>query len=165
MADARVDLRLLLAHPENLGRGKASQRVVASERDQPLTSNARANLVALRGGALVVPEDRRTQDSASLVQHHEAVHLPRQPDRRHIGACASRLPQRLADAVGDARVPVLRRLLGPERSRRREREWRRRAGHDLPAAINQQRLRAGRRDVDAKEQGTARHDRIPFRHL
>ncbi len=78
--DARVDLGLVPAQPQELRRREAGQGAVAGERDEALEPDALLDLGALGRGALVVPEDRRTQDLASLVEADETVHLARQAD-------------------------------------------------------------------------------------
>ena len=62
VGDAGPDLRLVLANPDQLGGGEPGQRVVAGDLDEPLRADGRADLVALGGRALVVPQDRRPQD-------------------------------------------------------------------------------------------------------
>ena len=76
LGGAGKDFRLLLADPENLGRGKARQCVVAGDADKFGLAHARANLVALRPGALVVPQDGRAQHRTRRIEQHQAVHLP-----------------------------------------------------------------------------------------
>ena len=82
------------------------------------------DLCALGRRALVVPEDRRPDDVAALVEDDEPVHLAAVADRggldAEVGECG----------VGGAR-PVAGILLGPARLRRRERIVALRAGEDL----------------------------------
>jgi hypothetical protein len=58
----RVNLRLLLPHPEDLGRGEAGQRRVGDELDQRLAPpGLRFDLSTLGGRPLVVPQQSRPQ--------------------------------------------------------------------------------------------------------
>ena len=56
--DARVDVRFVVAEPEELRRGEAGERAVAGEGDEPFEPDRLLDLVALGLRALVVPEDR-----------------------------------------------------------------------------------------------------------
>ena len=58
VADARVDIGLVRAQPQQLRGGEARQRAVARQRDQPLEADPLLDLGALGRRALVVPEDR-----------------------------------------------------------------------------------------------------------
>ena len=111
--DARVDLGLVPAQPQELRRGEAGERAVAGERDQALEPDALLDLGALGRRALVVPEDRRTEDLASLVEADEPVHLAREADAALRGA--EPRERGLARAP-----PVLGILLRPAGLRRRQ---------------------------------------------
>jgi hypothetical protein len=145
-----INLWLVAAHPEHLGRGEARKRVVAGHGDQATFLHARANLVALGGGALVVPENRRAQWLPLPVEQHQPMHLARQPDSPHLVARRLRRCQRRPNACSGGVPPVARLLLGPERARCRERQWCRSAGDDTTLLVNQQRLGAGGREVDTE---------------
>ena len=94
--DARVEVRLVRAQPQQLGRGEARQRAVAGQRDQPLEPDALLDLLALGGRALVVPEDRGAEHAPGGVERDEAVHLARQPDAGDlVGGRARRAPASL----------------------------------------------------------------------
>jgi len=116
--DPRVDVRLVLAHPQDLGGGEAGQGAVSGELDEPLLTDGGVDLVALGLRALVVPQDRRAQHLAALVQADQPVHLPRQADAAHPAGGQVGLPQRLADSAHDSVPPLLRILLDPVRARR-----------------------------------------------
>ena len=87
------------------------------------------DLVALRSGALVVPEDRRPHDPVLRVERHEAVHLPREADPD------DRPPPELRERGLARAPPVLRVLLGPAGPRRRERVGALRARDHLPSGV------------------------------
>ena len=144
VADARVDLGLVRAQPQQLGRREARQRAVAGQRDQPLEADAPLDLGALGGRALVVPEDRRAQHALVLVERDEAVHLAREADARRPRAAPS-----AAIAASAARPPVLGRLLRPAGPRLREAVVALGARDDRPVGADRQRLDAGRADVEA----------------
>ncbi len=85
--------------------------VSAIRRSSPTRSSISAHSAAR---ALVVPEDRRAEDVAALVEADEAVHLSREADAGGVHAeprerCLARAP------------PVLGILLRPAGLRRRER--------------------------------------------
>src|SRR5438067_1035084 len=142
MADRRVHVRLVAAKPEELRRGKPRQRAIARERDQPLEPDPLLDLGALGARALVVPEDRRPQQTLALAEHDEPVHLAAEPDR------ALRKPRerRLRGPP-----PVLRILLGPTRPRSRERISLLRRGEHLAVRRDRDGLDGGRADVEPDE--------------
>ena len=139
VADPRVRLRLVRAQPEQLRGGEAGERAVAGQRDQPVEPDARLDLGALGGRALVVPEDRRAQHALVGVEHDEPVHLPGEADRALRQAREARLR---------GAPPVLRVLLRPAGLRRRERVALVGGGEHLAVRRDRDRLDAGRADVE-----------------
>ncbi|MCY1211203.1 hypothetical protein D9M72_229130 [compost metagenome] len=147
---AGEDLGLVLAHPQQLGRGEAGHREVAGDLAQA-RHGARERL-ALRAAAAVVPEDGRAQHLAFRVEQRGAVHLARQADGAYL---RQRLGVRGAQLGHDRleRLPPLGgRLLGPQRVRPVDRE--RRACHADDAVIvrEQQCLELGRAEVESQIQ-------------
>ena len=67
--------RLFVAEPQDLRGLKAGQRRVPSDLDQPLPPHLGRDVLALPLRALVVPEQRRTDDVVVLVEEDGAVHL------------------------------------------------------------------------------------------
>src|SRR5207342_3708266 len=59
--DALVDLGLMAAQPQELGRREARERPVPGQLDQAFEPDQSLDLRALCGRALVVPEDRRAK--------------------------------------------------------------------------------------------------------
>ena len=114
VAGARPDLRLVLLHPEDLGRREAGERVVAGNGDEARLAQAGAHLVALGARALVVPEDGRAQDLAGLVQEDQPVHLPGEADGGDRLGVDPRLGEDAADALHGAVPPEVGVLFGPE---------------------------------------------------
>jgi len=147
-ADPREGLGLVVAQPEELRRREAGQGAVASQRDQALEPDALFDLRALGGRALVVPEDRRADRVAVLVEHDEPVHLPRPADRRGLdGEVCERALRRGPPGLG-----VLLRPAGP---RRRERVGALGPRQDLACRRERERLHSARADVDSDERGHA----------
>ena len=95
LGHARVVGGLLVAEPEDLGRGEASERGVADHLDQPALADALGDGVALRGGSLVAPEQGRADDAAVGIEEDGAVHLTGQTERLHVADA-------VAEGVGDA---------------------------------------------------------------
>jgi hypothetical protein len=144
LRDPRVDLGLVLAHPEQLRRGEAPQGAVAGERNEPLEADALFDLRALLAGALVVPEDRRAEHAVVSIEADEPVHLAGEAD-----------PGRVHPEPGEGDLaradPVVRILLAPARVRRRERVRLLDARDHLAGRGDGECLDAGRPDVDADE--------------
>ena len=60
--------RLMLLHPEDLGRREAWQCFVPGDLEQAVSSVSLPDHLALGTGSLVVPQEGRTNDLAALVQ-------------------------------------------------------------------------------------------------
>ena len=93
--DLGVGVGLVLAHPQQLGRGEAFQRRVGGARDDFGQPDLAFDGLALRPGALVAPENGRPDRLVALVEERRAVHLAGEPDspdgrgvRRGPDACA-----------------------------------------------------------------------------
>ena len=82
-------LRLVVADPDELGGREAGQGVVAGHLDQPLGTDRRPDRVALGGGPLVVPQDRRPEHAIRRVEQHEPVHLAGEADRHDVRSGAT----------------------------------------------------------------------------
>ena len=154
---AGVDLRLVLAHPEDLRRREAGQHLVAGEGKQPIETEPLGDLVALLTGALIVPQDRRPEHPVIAVEHRQPVHLAGHADGAHIGAGRAGLCQRTSDAGSRAFPPLMRILLRPERAGRGDGQLGGRAGDHRPLLIDQQRLGARRRYVYAEKEPFCSH--------
>ena len=145
LRDPRVDLGLLSREPEKLWRREACERTVSRQREKPLEPDPGLDLGALGRSSLVVPEDRRAQHPILGVEHDEPVHLAREADARDL-----RDVQR-AQHVPRRPPPVLRILLRPPGSGRREAVATPGASEHLAVGRNGNRLDAGRPDVEADE--------------
>ena len=149
LTDAAVDLRLVLLHPQNLGRGEACQRVITRNAHQIFLAQPQAHIIALFAGALVVPQDSRPQRYALLVQQHQPVHLPAHTDRGHLRRIDAGLLQRRAHALHRAVPPQIGVLFAPQRLWRLERVLGRAHSDDFALPINDQGLGSRGRGVDA----------------
>ncbi|MBP1963459.1 hypothetical protein J2Z65_002678 [Paenibacillus aceris] len=86
MPNAFVVLRLVLPEPNDFGRGEAGQRPVACQSAEFGFADGRLDVGALLRGALIAPEQRRTDDLLRLVKEDRAVHLSGETDPRNIAA-------------------------------------------------------------------------------
>ena len=78
--DARIGLRLVLAHPDDLGRRESRERDVAAAPRELLGADAFVELVAHGLAAPVVPEDGVANRLPPLVERHQPVHLAAKGD-------------------------------------------------------------------------------------
>ena len=109
-------LRLVVAEPEDLRRREAGERGVGDHLDELLAAAGAAfDLVALGGGALVVPEQGGADDLARLVEEHRAVHLAGEADGGDVGGLQLGLLHDGADDLDRGLPPVFGVLLAPER--------------------------------------------------
>ena len=146
-----VYFRLMVADPEDLGRGEAGQRRVGRNRNQPVVSQALGDLLALGGGALIAPDDGAAEHLAPFVQHHQAVHLPGEADARNGAGRHAAFRQHRADPFHRRVPPVGRFLLGIAVLRLIQRVLRGMGGHHRPRLVKQRGLGAGGADVDAHQ--------------
>ena len=104
----------MFLYPQNLRGGESCQRVIAGDLDQLLASKPVADFVALRGCALIIPQEGGAQDLAFFIQQNQPVHLPRQADafdQRCIYVCFCK---RLTDTFDSAVPPQRWRLFTPQ---------------------------------------------------
>ena len=73
-------LRLVVADPENLRGRETRQRRIRRDLDEALAADALRDFLAFLARALVAPYDGRADDLVLLVEHDEAMHLPREAD-------------------------------------------------------------------------------------
>src|SRR5690606_20913673 len=73
--DLMVDLRFVMADPEELGSREARECVVSGGGNAGITPHLLADFVALGGRALIVPEDGRPEHLARCIEEHQAMHL------------------------------------------------------------------------------------------
>ena len=117
--DPRKILRLILAHPQELRRGKARKGNVRRPRGELLLADGVVEVDDLFGRSAVVPEDGRADDTIALIQRDQAVHLAACADARDQRRVKAR--QQLGNAGHNGLPPVLRPLLRPARMREAQR--------------------------------------------
>ena len=137
MAALRVDFRLIVAHPEDLGRGKAGQGGICGDLDQSLPADLLRDLLALLRGTLIAPEDRLAQHFSCLVEHDKAVHLPGKADTRDICVVYSALLHNILNGAGNRIPPVVRVLLRPAVLRLVHRVFHRGRGNYISCRVKQ----------------------------
>ena len=109
--------------------------------------------IALLGGPLVQPDDRRAQRHTVGIARDDAVYLAAQahrhdPRRVDVG-------RRRVDGVAKCGAVGVRVLLRPAVVLVHHGEWGRAGGHDVAALVDEDNLDALRADVDSQDQ---RHD-------
>ena len=151
VAALRVDLRLVVAHPEDLRSRESRQRRVRGDFDQTLRTDLLRDFVALGGGALVTPDDGAAQDAAVFIEHDKAVHLAGNTESAHESRIHAGLIQHRADRVLRGVPPVGGILLGPAVLRLIHGIFDGSGGHGVSVRIKQHRFGAGRAEVNAKQ--------------
>src|SRR5712691_12825799 len=113
MRRALVHFRLIVAHPEELRRGKPREGRVRDKLNQLFSADLGSDPIALRLAPLVAPDERRTEDGVRLVEQHYAVHLPGEADDGNVRAFEASLLERSPNSAQGRLPPVLGVLLGP----------------------------------------------------
>ena len=111
------NLRLVLLHPPDFRQRESRQRRIRRQLNQPLRSNFRGDLAALFFRSLVTPDQRRPQHFAVRIEHHQAVHLPGEPNARNFIRGNFPCSEALRHGLARGRPPVVRILLGPSAMR------------------------------------------------
>ena len=137
--------------PKDLGRGETGQGRLSCDAKNSVGADTIVNLITLRCGPLIIPQDGRAQDFAFCVEQHQAMHLAGEPDRRNMFRIDLGLIERFANAGDRCVIPILRRLLGPQRLRGRQRILRRDVGGNIALLIDQQRLAPAGSDVNTEK--------------
>jgi hypothetical protein len=99
VGDPRPGLGLVIANPHELRGREPGDRVVARDLDEPLRPDHLADQVALRGGPLVVPQDRRAEHPVRGIEQDRAMHLSRQAHRLDGGTLHARRLERRPDRL------------------------------------------------------------------
>jgi hypothetical protein len=102
---------LVLLHPDDLRRGESGQRVVACGLNQVCEADSLADQIAFRAATLIVPENRRAQHVAFVIEQNQPVHLAGQANGGNILTTGIRFVERLANARGDGLPPIFGVLL------------------------------------------------------
>ena len=151
MGDGGEHLRLVLAHPEQLGGGEAGHGEVAGDGVQ--FRQRRLQLAALGGGAHVVPQDAGTQHGAVLVQQRRAVHLPGQADAPNRGEFGRMRGAQRVEHHFQGPPPSLGVLLAVAGRRAGNGERRSGGGERVLRTVNQDRLQRRSAEIDAEKHG------------
>ena len=106
-----VDLRLVVAHPEQLGRRIRRAQPVPRDAVAALHADARDHLPLLRIAARVRPQQHGPQRLARLVHGQAAHHHARKADAQHLLRPHARALQQRPGAAAHRAPPVLRVLL------------------------------------------------------
>src|SRR5207302_1347082 len=80
VTNARPELRLILANPENFGERKIRERRIAGQLNEALRAELLRKIAGLFFGALIAPDERGANHFAAGVQQNGAMHLAGKPD-------------------------------------------------------------------------------------
>src|ERR1700722_2989004 len=114
-------MRLVLAHPQKFRQREVRQRRIASELNQFLGADFSIQLFALPLGSNVAPDQCRPDNISVYIQHHRAMHLPREPDASDVFTRKPTLRNRLAHRDAGRAPPIFWMLLSPTDIQRSER--------------------------------------------
>jgi UDP-3-O-[3-hydroxymyristoyl] glucosamine N-acyltransferase len=147
-----VDAGLVLADPKDFGCGKASEGGVANEVDEAGSAAGFGfDLVALLGGALIVPEEGGAEGARAVGEEDAAMHLTGQADGGDVrGAKAGGFEAGACGANG-GEPPVERVLLGPAGLGLADGVGGGGGGEDFAAIVADEGFGAAGADVDAEE--------------
>lgn len=138
LCDLRKNFRLILLHPEDLGRGKARKGNVCGQSREFLLANFIIKIINLLGSSAVVPSDRRTDHIVVFIQRNQTVHLTTSAYARHqtcLKAC-----KQFGNALKQRFLPILWVLLAPTRLGEFQRILFGDYIMDLASSIHQQKL-------------------------
>ncbi len=110
----------MLAYPEKFRQREIRQGGVRGELNDAFCADLLIQLAALRLGADVAPDERRTDYVVVGVEHDRAVHLAGKSYAGDVGALEIGLGERVPDGNAAGAPPVLRILLRPSDFRRGE---------------------------------------------
>ncbi len=151
MTAGLIDLRQMLAHPQDLSGGKTRQSGICGDGDEPFCTHRLGDLAALLAGAAIAPQNAAVQHSAVLVQHHQTMHLSGDTYTGDIGGGNAACMQHGLHRFLHGAPPVARFLFGPAVLGLVEGVFCRVCGHGRAVAAEQDRLGAGGAQVDAQQ--------------
>ena len=146
-----VVFRLMVPHPDQLGKGESRQCGVRGNPDQVVISNLGGNLFAFFGGTLVAPDDGGTDDFVFFIQHHKAMHLAADAHGNHVFFVYTALLKHCTDRADCGIIPVLGILLCPAVLRLIHRILHGCGADTLTVLVEQNCFRAGCSQVDPKK--------------
>ena len=111
--NTREQLRLMLFHPEQLGRCKAGKRDVSRARAEHRAPHRIVQPGCFFGGTAVVPQNGRAQHRVRFIQRNKAVHLAAHAHAAHLPRVKA--GQQLRHALPARRPPIPGVLLAPAR--------------------------------------------------
>ena len=158
--DPREFLRLVFAHPEDFRRGEAREGDVRGERRESGLADLIVEIIDLRLGAAVVPEDRAADDRVVFVEDHQPVHLAAAADPGDGGSV--RAAEQLLHAVEHGGPPVGGLLLGPAGLREVEPVFPADLSEDRALLVHKRQLDGGRAEIDSDKQLREYHLRVDF---
>src|SRR5690606_22402544 len=158
--DLPVDVGLVLAHPGDLGGGEAGHGDIA--RHRPQAGKGRFHLGAFGGGAPVIPQDAGAQHRVVLAQQRRPVHVTGKADAAHRRQFLWMALFQGVDGGEGGGPPVGGVLLGPAGAGPHRLDGGRRSlAQGLAMGVDQQRLDAGRADINAEIGHEARTSILP----
>ena len=113
MTTCTIIFGLMVANPEDFGRGKPCECGIRGNLNQSLRANSISNFSALILSTLVTPNNCRTNDFIFFVEHNKPVHLPRKPDTFDVFSVHSRIIDDASNGFSDCLEPILGILFSP----------------------------------------------------
>jgi hypothetical protein len=107
-------LRLVVAHPQQLGKREAGQHGIRREGQDVVPPHGLVDPIHLALAALIAPDQRGADDVVVLVQDYQPVHLARQPQACDVGRLDLRFRDDGPNGLLGRVPPVLRALFGPQ---------------------------------------------------
>src|SRR5919197_1972774 len=112
-AEALPQGGLMDTNPQQLRQSKVRQGGITGVLDQALLAYLRIQLVALGGGTLITPDQRRPNHLIRLVEQHRSKHLAGEPNARDLIARNGGFPQSRGNRFPASLPPVFGMLLRP----------------------------------------------------
>ena len=158
LGDPAEILRLILLHPDQLGRGKAGKGDVGGILGQFILADHIVQIIHRVGSAAIVPQNGGANHPIVFVQGYQAVHLSAAADTDNAGGVKAL--QQFPNAVHTGVPPIIGLLLAPAGLRKIQGIFPGYGIEDLAAAIHQQQLYSGSAQVNTNIQFRAH--RFPF---
>ena len=151
LLDAVIDIRFVVADPDQLGRGEAFEGRIGHPVHQVLFASLFRDPAALIGRPRIAPQDGRPEHLVPFIQQDRTVHLARQADPgdgfgRHAGGAHG-----FAHCVRRRAPPVRRILFGPVGTGRVQGDLLEGPGRQAAPFVDDDRLDPRGADVDADQ--------------
>lgn len=155
-ANALPILRFVLADPEKFGERKVCEWGIAGQLDKEVEANGALELLGLRFGALITPDEGWADDLVVLIKQDSAMHLAGETDGGDGIGGESGGMKRFAHRDGGSAPPVERILFCPAWLRAGELSVLFGArGEDRATSVEYNRAGSAGADVDAEDRNTA----------